>query len=176
VAPASKELAPHVTKAAVLFNPETTALSAAYMGSIDEAALALKVETSPAHAKSLPEIEAVLVETGRSGSGLIVVSDAFMRLNRIPLISAAARHKVPSVYPATYFVRDGGLASYGIDIDDLYPRTAVVADRILRGDRPGDIPVEYPTKYELALNLNTAKALGLMIPPTLLARADEVIE
>jgi putative ABC transport system substrate-binding protein len=102
--------------------------------------------------------------------------DPFVGVHRAPIILAAARNNVPAVYPASYFVRDGGLLSYGVDRLDLARRAATYVDRILRGAKPGDLPVQFPTKFEMAVNLKTAKALGLAVPPSILLRADEQIE
>jgi ABC-type uncharacterized transport system substrate-binding protein len=111
-----------------------------------------------------------------AGGGLVVMADAFVVAHRVPIILAAARSKVPAVYIASGFVRDGGLLSYGADQVDTFRRAATYVDRILRGAKPGDLPVQLPVKYEMVLNLKTAKALGLAVPPSILLRADEVIE
>jgi putative ABC transport system substrate-binding protein len=111
-----------------------------------------------------------------TGGGIIVMSDPFTLVHRTVIISLAARHRIPTVYPYRYFAADGGLLSYGVDAPDLFRRSASYVDRILNGTKPSDLPVQQPIKFELVLNLNTAKALGLDVPPTLLARADEVIE
>jgi putative ABC transport system substrate-binding protein len=123
------------------------------------------------------EIEAAIIVLGREpGGGLAVMPGEFTLGHRAPIISAAARHNVPAVYGLSYFARDGGLLSYGTDPADIIRRAATYVDRILRGEKPGDLPVEQPTKLELVINLKTAKALGLTIPETLLATADEVIQ
>jgi putative ABC transport system substrate-binding protein len=111
-----------------------------------------------------------------ANGGLIVNSDIFTSRNRASIVAAAARHRVPAIYPFAFFTAAGGLAAYGTDIPDLWRRAASYLDRILRGEKPADLPVQAPTKFELMINLKTARALGLEIPPTLLARADEVIE
>ena len=108
--------------------------------------------------------------------GLIVAPDVFTRVHRQLIVTLAARHRLPAIYPFRYFIAEGGLISYGIDPLDLYPRAAVYVDRILKGETPTDLPVQAPTKFELVINLTTVKALGLTVSPTLLARADEVIE
>ena len=110
------------------------------------------------------------------GGGLVSLAGAFMLAHRAPIISAAERNKVPAVYNVSDFARDGGLLSYGIDTVDIFRRAATYVDRILRGEKPGDLPVQLPTKYEMVLNLKTAKALGLEVPLSILLRADEVIE
>jgi ABC-type uncharacterized transport system substrate-binding protein len=124
-----------------------------------------------------PEIERALAAFARSSNGsLIVTPSGFASVNRDLIITLAARHRLPAVYFGRYFVTSGGLISYGNDIVDQYRRAAGYVDRILKGEKPADLPVQAPTKYELVINLKTARALGLEVPPTLLARADEVIE
>ena len=131
--------------------------------------------TAPVHSDA--EIETAIIALGREpGGGFVAWSDAFTGAHRAPIILAAARNKVPVVYWDSDFARDGGLLSYGIDQVDTWRRAATFVDRILRGAKPGDLPVQQPTKFELVINLKTAKALGLTVPPSLLARADEVIE
>jgi putative ABC transport system substrate-binding protein len=131
--------------------------------------------TAPVH--SDVEIETAIIALGREpGTGLVVMPDVFTEVHRVPIILAAARSNVPAVYYESLFARDGGLLSYGVDRVDLFRRAASYVDRILRGEKPGDLPVQLPTKFEMVVNLKTAKALGLMVPPNLLARADEVIE
>jgi putative ABC transport system substrate-binding protein len=123
------------------------------------------------------EIETAITALGHEpGSGLVVMPDVFTITRRAPIISAAARNNVPAIYNFSGFARDGGLLSYGFDLVDTYRRAATYVDRILRGEKPGDLPVQFPTKFEFVINLKTAKTLGLTIPPNLLAVADEVIE
>jgi len=123
------------------------------------------------------EIEtAIIALGGEPGGGLVVMPGAFMFAHRAPIILAAARNNVPAVYPQSVHSREGGLLSYGVDYVDNFRRAATYVDRILRGEKPGDLPVQFPTKFEMVLNLKTAKVLGLSVPPTLLAIADEVIE
>jgi putative ABC transport system substrate-binding protein len=123
------------------------------------------------------EIEKAIVALGgQPGGGLVVMPDIFMTTHRAPIILAAARNKVPAVYYLSTFARDGGLLSYGVDLVDPWHRAASYVDRILRGAKPGELPVQYPTKFELVVNLKTAKAIGVTIPESFLARADEVIE
>ena len=147
------------------------------MSSFETAARSLKVEPIIAPVHSDGEIETAIIALGREpGGGLVVTADAFVIAHRAPIVSAAARNNVPAVYAASEFARDGGLLSYGTDLVDNFRRAATYVDRILRGEKPGDLPVEQPTKLELVINLKTAKALGLTIPETLLATADEVIQ
>ena len=123
------------------------------------------------------EIETAVIALGREpGGGLVVMTDVFMVTHRAAIISAAARNNVPAVYALSEFARDGGLLSYGFDSVGIWRRAASYVDRILRGEKPGDLPVQLPTKYEMVVNLKTAKAIGLAIPPSILLRADEVIE
>jgi putative ABC transport system substrate-binding protein len=123
------------------------------------------------------EIETAVIALGREpGGGLVVMPDGFMTAHRAPIILAAARNNVPAVYSQSEFGREGGLLSYGVDRVDTFRRAASYVDRILRGAKPGDLPVQFPTKFEMVVNLKTAKALGLTIPETLLATADEVIQ
>jgi putative tryptophan/tyrosine transport system substrate-binding protein len=171
------EIAPGLKRAAIMFNPDTTPASRVYMPSAETAARALKVVaiTEPVH--SDVEIETAIIALGREpGGGLVVMPDVFTLAHRVPIISAAARNNVPAIYCLSDFTRDGGLLSYGPDPVDIFRRAATYVDRILRGAKPVDLPVQMPTKFEMVINLKTAKALGLTIPPSLLAIADEVIE
>ena len=141
------------------------------------AARSLKVEPIIAPVHSDAEIETPIIALGREpGGGLVAIPDVFTTAHRAAIISAAARYNVPAVYANSAFARDGGLLSYGIDSLDLYRRAASYVDRILRGEKPGDLPVQLPTKFEMIVNLKTAKALGLTVPQSILLRADEVIE
>ena len=160
-----------------MFNPDTAPVSV-YMPSFETAARSLKVELIIAPVHSEVEIETAITALGREpGGGLVVIPDIFTPVHRAPIISAAARNKVPAVYPNSPYVRDGGLLSYGFDqVDTFRRRAATYVDRILRGAKPGDLPVQLPTKFEMVLNLKAAKALGLTVPQSILLRADEVIE
>jgi putative ABC transport system substrate-binding protein len=170
------EIAPGLRRAAIMFNPDIVTASA-YMPSLETAARSLKVVPSIAPVHSDVEIETAIIALGREpGGGLVVMPDAFTAVHRGPIISAAARNNVPAVYAASFFARDGGLLSYGNDPVDMWRRAATYVDRILRGEKPGDFPVQFPVKFEMAVNLKTAKAIGLTIPETFLVRADEVIE
>jgi putative ABC transport system substrate-binding protein len=170
------EIAPGLKRAAIMFNPQ--AATSVYMPSVEAAARSLKVASiiiAPVH--SDVEIETAITALGReSGGGLVVMPGAFTVAHRGLIISAAARYNVPALYSQSPFARDGGLFSYGVDVVDLFRRAATYVDRILRGEKPGDLPVQFPTKFEMILNLKTAKALGLTVPLTLQAIADEIIE
>jgi len=170
------EIAPGLKRAAIVFNPDTAPVST-FMPSIEMAARSLNVVLITAPVDSDAEIETAIIALGREpGGGLVVTGDAFTNVHRAPILSAAARNNVPAVYAFSYFARDGGLLSYGPDPVDTFRRAATYVDRILRGEKPGDLPVQFPTKYELFLNLKTAKALGLTVPQSILLRADEVLE
>jgi putative ABC transport system substrate-binding protein len=170
------ELAPGLKRVAIMFNPDTASAST-YMPSFETAARSLKVTTITALVHSDVEIETAIIALAREpGGGLVVMPDAWTTVHRAPIILAAARNNVPAVYWQSVFARDGGLLSYGVDIVDNFRRAASYVDRILRGAKPGDLPVQFPVKYQLFLNLKTAKALGLTVPLSLLGRADEVIE
>jgi putative ABC transport system substrate-binding protein len=170
------EIAPGLKRAAFMFNPDAVSASA-YMPSVETAVRSLKVEPIIAPVRSDAEIETAIIGLGREpGGGLVVMPDAFTFTHRAPIVSAAARNNVPAVYPQSYYARDGGLLSYGPDGVDNVPRAATYVDRILRGAKPGDLPVQFPTKFEMVVNRKTATALGLAVPPSIMLRADEVIE
>jgi putative tryptophan/tyrosine transport system substrate-binding protein len=170
------EIAPGLKRAASMFNPDTSPAST-YMPSVEAAARSLKVEPIAVPVHSDVEIETAIVALGREpGGGLVVMPDVFMIEHRASIILAAARNNLPTVYSFSGFARDGGLLSYGVDQVDTFHRAASYVDRILRGEKPSDLPVQFSTKFQLVINLKTAKALGLTIPPNLLAIADEVIE
>jgi putative ABC transport system substrate-binding protein len=170
------EIAPGLKRAAIMFNPDIRAVSA-YMPSFETAARSLKVAPITAPVQSDVEIGTAIIALGREpGGGLVVVGDAFTAVHRVPIISAAARNNVPALYATSNSVRDGGLLSYGVDQIDIWRRAASYVDRILRGEKPGDLPVQFPTKFEMVVNRKTAKALGLAVPPSIMLRVDEVIE
>jgi ABC-type uncharacterized transport system substrate-binding protein len=172
-----KEIAPRVNRGAFLFNPATATYFENYMNSFKAAAASFGVEViaAPVHHRS--ELESVFAAQAREPNGsLIVMPDSFLNAHRVEITSLAARYRLPAVYPYRLYTKVGGLLSYGNDVFDNYRRAAGYVDRVLRGEKPADLPVQQPTKYELVINLTTAKALGLEVPPTLLARADEVIE
>ena len=159
-----------------MFNPDAAPIST-FMPFLETAARSLKVVLIPAPVHSDAEIEMAITALGREpGGGLVVMPDIFMIAHRAPIILAAARNLVPAVFAQSQFVRVGGLLSYGPEVADQYRRAASYVDRILRGEKPGDLPVQLPTKFEMVVNRKTATALGLAIPPSILLRADEVIE
>jgi putative ABC transport system substrate-binding protein len=174
------EIAPGLKRAATMFNAfnfDTTRLASIYGPPLVTAARSLKVVLIGAPVRSDAEIDAAIIALAREpGGGLAVMPDVFTLGHRASIISAAARNDIPAVYGLSYFARDGGLLSYGPDPVDIIRRAASYVDRILRGEKPADLPVQLPTKFEMVLNLKTAKALGLTVPPSILLRADEVIE
>jgi putative ABC transport system substrate-binding protein len=170
------EIAPGLKRAAIMFNPDTLTASP-YMPSFETAARSLKVVpiTAPVHSDA--EIDAAIIALGREpGGGLAVMPDFFTTTHRASIIFAAARNNVPAVYWQSVFAGDGGLLSYGVDQVDIFRRAATYVDRILRGAKPGDLPVQLPTRFEMVVNRKTATALGLAIRPSIMLRADEVIE
>jgi putative tryptophan/tyrosine transport system substrate-binding protein len=170
-----RDIAPRVARAAVLRDP--VAVGIGQFAAIQAVAAALRMELSPVDVRDAKEIErAVTAFADRPNGGLIVTASAFTTINRELIIALATRHKLPAVYPFRYYVTNGGLISYGPDVVDQYRLAAHYVDRILKGEKPADLPVQEPTKFELVINLKTAKALGVEVPPILLARADEVIE
>jgi putative ABC transport system substrate-binding protein len=171
-----KEISPNVTRAAVLWDPAIPP-GIGQFAVIQAVAPSVGVDVTPVSVRDATEIERAVAEFARfSNGGLIVTGSALAVVHRDLIVKLAAKHKLPAVYPNRDFVTGGGLISYGSNWVDQYRRAAGYVDRILRGEKPADLPVQAPTKYELAINLKTAKALGLTILPTLLARADEVIE
>ena len=171
-----KEIAPHVTRAAVLREPGLTA-GVAQFAALQAVAPSLGVELVALNVRDGAQIERSVAAFARSSSdGMIVTSSPLAAVHRKLIVALAARHKLPAVYAVRYMTAAGGLLSYGPDFVDQYRRAADYVDRILKGEKPADLPVQAPTRYELAINLQTAKALGLDVPPMLLARADEVIE
>src|SRR5258708_1685452 len=173
------EIAPGLKRVAMLFNPDTAPGGGTYyFRDFEAAARSSKVEPITAPARSGPEIQLVLTSLGReSGGGLVIMPDYFMVNHVGPIILLAARNNVPAVYPWRFVVaKNGALLSYGPDLRDIVRRGAPYVDRILRGEKPADLPVQVPVKFEMAVNAKTAKALGLTVPPSILVRADEVIE
>ena len=171
-----KQIAPYVTRVAVLRDP-TAGASMGQLGAIQGVVSALRLEASPIDLRDVGEIERAIADFARSpNGGLVVLPSGLSFIHRELIIRLAGRHRLPAVYPFRFYVEDGGLICYGPDDIDQLRRAAAYVDRILKGEKPADLPVQTPTKYETVINLKTAKALGLTVPPTLLARADEVIE
>jgi putative tryptophan/tyrosine transport system substrate-binding protein len=169
-----REIAPHIKTATLLFNPTTTPGVQLYLESLETSSM-FPVTSVPV--RNAGELSAAISELARDPNmGLIIPPDTFMTNNRDLITSLAAQHRVPAVYPFHYFATVGGLLSYGVDSIDLFRRSASYVDLILKGTKPADLPVQLPTKFQLMINLKTAKALGLTVPDKLLALADEVIE
>jgi ABC-type uncharacterized transport system substrate-binding protein len=172
-----KEMAPRVTRVALVFNPPSTPIPAQFVRAAEAAAAKLGLETAAAQVGGLVEIEATLSRlAGEPGIGLIFPPDTFTGFHHKLIVELTARHRLPAIYSFGYFAAAGGLVSYGPDVTDHFRRSAVYVDRIFRGEAPGDLPVQQPTKFEFVINLKTAKALGLTVPDKLLVGADEVIE
>jgi putative ABC transport system substrate-binding protein len=174
-----KEVVPHLSRAALLFNPETAPFFNYFLQPFESAARASAIEPTTALVHATDDIDRIFAELGaRQDTGVVVLVDVFTakRSTLDVIISAAARNRVPTIYPYRYMVAAGGLVSYGVDNADLFRRAADYVDRILKGAKPADLPVQLPTVFELAVNLKTAKSLGITIPGTVIARADEVIE
>src|SRR5262252_2728391 len=171
-----KEIAPGITRAAVIRDPALTA-GGGQLGVIQAVAPSVGAEVTPINVRDAGEIERAITTFARSPNGVLIVTGSTLAgVHRDLIVTLAARHKLPAVYFARYFVVGGGLMSYGPGLVDQYRDAAGYVDRILKGEKPADLPVQAPTKYELVINLKTAKALGLTVPDSLLARADEVIE
>jgi putative ABC transport system substrate-binding protein len=170
-----KQIAPNLKKVAVLRDP-TAGSGLGQFGAIMAAATSLGAEVSPVDARDIKGIERAIVSLSRSNGGLIITTSRHARIHRASIITLAAQHKLPTIYPHRSYVTSGGLISYGPDYIEQFRQAAGYVDRILKGEKPADLPVQAPTKYELVINLKTAKALSLEIPPALLISADEVIE
>ena len=171
-----KQAAPHVTRVLMLQNQANFGWPG-YVRALETAARSLGIRWTLGPVQSASEIEQAIISfSGEPTGGMIVLPDTTTGVNRKLIVALAERHRLPAVYPFRFFVADGGLMAYGIDVPDVFRRAASYLDRILRGEQPRDLPVQAPTKYELVINLKTAQALGLEILPNLLARADEVIE
>jgi putative ABC transport system substrate-binding protein len=172
-----KEAAPSVTRAALMFSPDTSPYYYLYLRSFEAEPRSVAVEVTAAPVRDTAEVEKTIAKLGRErGCGLIVAPDAFTVVHHQLFIRLAQQHRLPAVYYRRTYVAEGALMSYGPDVYDVFRRSASYVDRILKGAKPADLPVQQPTKFELAINLKTAKALGLEIPDKLLALADEVIE
>jgi putative tryptophan/tyrosine transport system substrate-binding protein len=171
------EIAPGLKRAAVMFNPDTSPDASRFIASLETAAHSLKIAPIITPVHSDVEIETAIIGLEREpGGGLVVIPGGFLGTHRASIISVAARKNVPAVYSSSDFTKDGGLLSYGVDLVDTLRRAATYVNRILRGAKPAELPVQLPTKFEMAVNLKTAKALGLTVPQSILLSADEVIE
>ena len=172
-----KEVAPLVARVAFLFNPTTVPYAEYYLSSFKAAASSFGVEDIAAPVRDISDVQSVIAAQAREpNSGLIVMPEAFAIAHRVEITTLAARYRVPAIYPHRFFAELGGLLSYGNDLTDNFRQAAGYADRILKGEKPSELPVQSPVKFELVINLKTAKALGLNVPPLLQQRADEVIE
>jgi putative tryptophan/tyrosine transport system substrate-binding protein len=172
-----QEIAPSARRAALVFNPGTITVTSLYLNALEAFAptFNVKITTNPIHDDT--EIERAMISLELEGnSSLIFLPDQFTSSHRKSIIDLAARHRLPAIYSFSYFARDGGLVSYGVDTTDMFRQAAVYVDKILQGTNPRDLPVQQPIKFELIINLKTAKALDLTVPQSLLATADEVIE
>ncbi len=171
------EIAPRVSRIAFMFNPQTAPYALYYLDTFRSAASALAIEAIDAPVHGTEDIEAVMAKLGReAGAGLFVMSDTSMVVYRKTIYSLAERYRVPTIYPYRVFAAEGGLMSYGVDVADLLSGAASYVDRILRGEKPNELPVQQPTRFELVVNARTAKALGLTIPTSMVVAAGEVIE
>jgi putative ABC transport system substrate-binding protein len=170
-----KEIAPAVTRVAVLRDP-TQGSGTSQFAAIQAVAPSLRIEVTPVNVRDRSEIERTVAAFAQTSNGSLIVAAGAVQLYRKLIITLAARHKLPTIYNERSFVTAGGLVSYAPDFVDQYRQAAGYVDRILRGEKPADLPVQAPTRYETVINLKTAKALGLDVPATVLARADEVIE
>jgi ABC-type uncharacterized transport system substrate-binding protein len=172
-----KELAPHVVRVATIYNPDTAPNAVLFLHFAQTVVPKFAVELIECPVRDPAGIEEAMFRLAHEpGGGLIILPDVFTGLHRKVIFGRAAYHRLPAIYSFPNYAAEGGLISYGVNVEDLYRRAAAYVDRILRGDKPADLPVEQPTKFELVINLTTAKALGITVPQTLLATADEVIE
>jgi putative ABC transport system substrate-binding protein len=172
-----KEVAPRVARVAFLFNPSTAPYAEYYLGPFKVAAASLALEAIAAAVHNTSELESTIAAQARApNGGLVVMTDSFLVTHRAEITTLAARYRLPAIYPFRDFIEVGGLLSYGNDLLDNFHRAATYADRILKGATPNELPVQAPVKFEMIINLRTAKALGLTIPPSLLVRADEIIK
>jgi putative ABC transport system substrate-binding protein len=172
-----KEIAPRVARVAMFFNPETATYAEYWLNPFKAAAPSFRVEAIAAPVRDSSELESVIAAQAREpNGGLISMPDSFADAHRVEITSLAARYRLPTVYPYRFFTELGGLLSYGVEVTDNFRRAATYVDRILKGEKPSELPVQAPVKFELVINLKTAKALGLTVPALLQQRADEVIE
>jgi putative tryptophan/tyrosine transport system substrate-binding protein len=171
------QAAPQVKRAGLLFNPQTAPFVEPFWSVFETSAWSLSVQPVAARVHDVAEMERAIADVGRvPNSGLVVMAEIFTTVHQLRIVALAAEQRLPTVYPFGFFARNGGLMSYGVDIDDLFRRAAEYVDRILKGEKPADLPVQAPAKFQFAINLKTAKTLGLELPPNLSARADEIIE
>jgi putative tryptophan/tyrosine transport system substrate-binding protein len=171
------EIAPDVTRVGLMYNPQTAPYAKYYLDTFSASARKSSIEPINAVVDSAAAIEAVMTKLGgEPDCGLVVMPDTFPSIHRNTIIGLAQRYRLPTIYPFRFFTIDGGLLSYGVDIPDQFRRAAGYVDRILRGGKPADLPVQLPAKFELVVNMRTAKALGLTVPPSVIAVADDVIE
>jgi putative ABC transport system substrate-binding protein len=174
---ALKQIAPGLKTVTTIFNPQTAPYHSLYLRAIETAAASLVVEPMMAEVRDDADIErAISALASKPNSGLIVMPDTFNFIHRQTIIALVGRYRLPAIYYFPLFARDGGLISYGPDEIDMFRRAAGYVDRIFKGDKASDLPVQQPTNYRVVINLKTAKTLGIEIPASLLARADEVIE
>jgi putative ABC transport system substrate-binding protein len=172
-----KQTAPQLKRAALLFNPQTAPYVEPFLRAFEGAAASFGVEPIAARVHDVAELESAVAGLAKvPDSGLVVMAEIFATVHQQRIVALAAQYGLPAVYPFDFFARNGGLMSYGVDVDDLFRRAASYVDRILKGEKPGDLPVQAPAKFQLIINLKTAKALGLTVPDKVLALADEVIE
>jgi putative ABC transport system substrate-binding protein len=172
-----KEIAPSTARVSLMLNPDTGSYYVDYLRSVEAVALSHSVQATLAPVHNSNEMQSAIAALGReSGGGLIVLPSAPITAKIQLVIELAARNRVPAVYPFGSHAKEGGLVAYGVELNDLFRQAAAYVDRILKGEKPADLPVQAPTKYELIVNLKTAKSLDLTVPASLLARADEVIE
>jgi putative tryptophan/tyrosine transport system substrate-binding protein len=172
-----KEMGPHIARVAMLFNPATSRYAEFYLNSFKAAAISLAVDAILAPVHKASDLDSVFATQAREpNSGLIAMPDSFTIAYRAEITSLAARYRLPAVYPYRSFAEVGGLLSYGVNLIDNFRRAATYVDRILKGEKPSELPVQAPVKFELVINLKTAEALGISVPPVLLATANEVIE
>ena len=172
-----KQIAPRVDRVAVLFNPDTAPYGGIFLKSIETAAPTFHVRSTEIHIRNVSDLESAISNISREpGAGIVQIPDTYTLAHRDLLIALTARHKVPAIYSNNSFSVSGGLISYAVDSRDVFRRAAHYVDLILKGTKPMDLPVQQPTKFELVINLKTTKALGITVPPTLLARVDELIE
>jgi putative tryptophan/tyrosine transport system substrate-binding protein len=172
-----KEVAPETERAALLFNPDTASYVEPFWRAFESGASSFSIQPIAARVHDVSGLDSAVADLARTpNGGLVIMAEIFATVHQGRIVKLASDYKLPTVYPFDFFARNGGLMSYGVDIDDLFARAASYVDRILRVGRPADLPVQAPTKFQLIVNTKTAKALGLTIPPKLLALADEVIE